>query len=250
MTHQRMARASYPMLEIAYAVLAQATPRQAPGNPATMKWLPAEVTLSLTWSMDKSALPPPAATSDEPVRPRVQLVDEAELVRGCQAGDRAAMHTFYVRYQRRVFVLIARILGAQEAEELTQDVFLRAFRAIGKFRGDAQLSTWMYRLAVNAALSHASRAGARAKRSVSDDELAALPAPSTGEVDPRLRLQLSEAMARLPPGYRAVLVLHDIEGLQHDEIAEILGCRIGTSKSQLHKARAHMRRLLAEVGVR
>jgi RNA polymerase sigma-70 factor, ECF subfamily len=173
--------------------------------------------------------------------------DDLRLVEGCRRGERPAMHALYERYRRRVFALIARICGAQEAEELTQDVFVRAFRGIEKFRGDAQLSTWMYRLAVNAALSYATRAGSRARRTVSDDELGGLPAQEAPATDPRLRERLANALERLPAGYRAVIVLHDVEGLQHDEIAEILGCRVGTSKSQLHKARAHMRKLLGDV---
>jgi RNA polymerase sigma-70 factor (ECF subfamily) len=174
--------------------------------------------------------------------------DEAVLVEACRRGERPALHALYERYRRRVFALIARIVGAQDAEELTQDVFLRAFRGLEKFRGDAQLSTWMYRLAVNAALSHATRAQARAKRNVSDEALEKMPAPDGIEQgDPRLRARLQEALVALPAGYRAVLVLHDVEGLQHDEIAQILGCRVGTSKSQLHKARAKMRDLLEGV---
>jgi RNA polymerase sigma-70 factor (ECF subfamily) len=177
--------------------------------------------------------------------------DETRLVEACRRGERPALHALYERYRRRVFALIARIVGAQDAEELTQDVFLRAFRGLAKFRGDSQLSTWMYRLAVNAALSHATRSQARARRNVSDDELAKMPATDgvdRDSCDPRLRERLADALAALPAGYRAVLVLHDVEGLQHDEIADILGCRVGTSKSQLHKARAKMRDLLREVG--
>jgi RNA polymerase sigma-70 factor (ECF subfamily) len=173
--------------------------------------------------------------------------DETRLIEGCKAGERPALHAFYEQYRRRVFALIARIVGAQDAEELTHDVFLRAFRGLAKFRGDAQLSTWMYRLAVNAALSHATRSQARSRRNVSDDELVQVAAPQDLTADPRLRARLSEALAELPTGYRAVLVLHDIEGLQHDEIADILGCRVGTSKSLLHKARARMRELLEGV---
>jgi RNA polymerase sigma-70 factor (ECF subfamily) len=173
--------------------------------------------------------------------------DEQALIDGCRRGERPAMHAFYERYRRRVFALIARICGHKDAEDLAQEVFLRAFRGLEKFRGDAQLSTWMYRLAVNAALSHATRAQARSRRTASDDELAEMAAPEPGaheSSDPRMRQRLSAALEALPAGYRAVLVLHDIEGLQHDEIARILGCRVGTSKSQLHKARARMRELL------
>ncbi len=178
-------------------------------------------------------------------------IDEATLVAACRRGERPAMHELYERYRRRVFALIARIVGAQDAEELTQDVFLRAFRGLEKFRGDSQLSTWMYRLAVNAALSHATRSQNRARRNVSEEELLQLPSPpGQGEpdfCDPRLRARLNEALGELPAGYRAVLVLHDVEGLQHDEIAVILGCRVGTSKSQLHKARAQMQKKLRDL---
>jgi RNA polymerase sigma-70 factor (ECF subfamily) len=170
--------------------------------------------------------------------------DEQALVDGCRRGERAALHAFYERYRRRVFSLIARIVGAQDAEELAQEVFLRAFKALPKFRGDAQLSTWMYRLAVNAALSHATRGQARARRDLGEDALLALPAEDAPATDPKLRARLERALVALPAGYRAVLVLHDVEGLQHEEIAQILGCRVGTSKSQLHKARAKMRELL------
>ncbi|MDB4968332.1 MAG: polymerase, sigma-24 subunit, subfamily [Myxococcales bacterium] len=172
------------------------------------------------------------------------LGEEQALVEACRRGEQAALHVFYERYRRRVFSLIARIVGAQDAEELAQEVFLRAFRGLEKFRGDAQLSTWMYRLAVNAALSHATRTQARQRRDLGEDALMALPAEDAPATDPRLRARLERALHALPAGYRAVLVLHDIEGLQHEEIAHILGCRVGTSKSQLHKARAKMRDLL------
>jgi RNA polymerase sigma-70 factor (ECF subfamily) len=171
--------------------------------------------------------------------------EEAALVSACRRGDRVALHTFYERYRRRVFSLIARIVGAQDAEELTQEVFLRAFRALDKFRGEAQLSTWMYRLAVNAALSYATRSQARRRRDLGEEALLTLPAEEAPASDPPLRGRVQVALAALPAGYRAVLVLHDVEGLQHEEIAEILGCRVGTSKSQLHKARARMREVLA-----
>jgi RNA polymerase sigma-70 factor (ECF subfamily) len=178
--------------------------------------------------------------------------DEVALVEACRRGERPALHALYERYRRRVFALIARIVGAQEAEELTQEVFLRAFRAIPKFRGDARLSTWMYRLAVNAALTHAARTLGRQKRVAPEEELHQLAAHEgpSDSADPKLRARLQRALDDLPAGYRAVLVLHDVEGLQHEEIAEVLGCRVGTSKSQLHKARAKMRELLGDVVVK
>jgi RNA polymerase sigma-70 factor (ECF subfamily) len=175
--------------------------------------------------------------------------EDAALVEACRRGERRALEIVYERHRRRVFSLTARIAGIEEAEELTQEVFSKAFRALPHFRGDAQLSTWLYRMAVNAALTYSTRIKARARRSVTDEELVALPADNRPEGDPRLRDRLTAALERLPAGYRAVLVLHDVEGLQHEEIAKILGCRVGTSKSQLHKARAKMRTLLEE-GVR
>jgi RNA polymerase sigma-70 factor (ECF subfamily) len=172
--------------------------------------------------------------------------DDARLVAGCRAGDRAAMRALYDRYQRRVFSLTARIAGAQEAEELTQEVFLKALRGLDKFRGEAQLGTWLYRMAVNAALSHVGRS--KDKKRAPEEALEHVAAPPTMvDGDPRMRAHLETALQELPAGYRAVIVLHDVEGLQHEEIAEVLGCRVGTSKSQLHKARAKMRELLSHM---
>jgi len=169
--------------------------------------------------------------------------DEVELVAACRRGEHAAMEMLYHRYKRRVFGLVTRIVGAQDAEEVAQDVFVRIFRGLAKFRGDSALSTWVYRLSVNAALSHVSR-NKKKRLQESEDQLAFVPAPRAPERDPGVAARLERALAQLPPGYRAVLVLHDIEGLSHEEVAGIIGCRVGTSKSQLHKARARMRDLL------
>jgi RNA polymerase sigma-70 factor (ECF subfamily) len=140
-----------------------------------------------------------------------------------------------------VFGLAHRIAGPNDAEEVAQEVFVRIFRGLARFRGDSALGTWIYRLSVNAALSHVSR---RPRTFESDDLLENLPAVAQTGRDPRLAVRLEHALRDLPHGYRAVLVLHDMEGLSHEECADILGCRVGTSKSQLHKARAKMRELL------
>jgi RNA polymerase sigma-70 factor (ECF subfamily) len=214
--------------------------------------------VSLALTKPLSITPPPSYMSESERLRRAHaetgdsvdpIAEERALVLACRRGERPAMHTLYERYRRRIFALIARIVGAQDAEELTQEVFLRAFRGLEKFRGDSQLSTWMYRLAVNAALSHATRNQNRARKNLPEEALDELPAPAPPPGDPQLRDRLQAALARLPGGYRAVLVLHDVEGLQHEEIAEVLGCRVGTSKSQLHKARAKMRELLATSGI-
>ncbi len=167
---------------------------------------------------------------------------EQEMVQACCAGDERAMEALYNAYKRRVFGVITRIVGVSDAPEVAQEAFLRIYRGLHKFRGDAALGTWIYRLAVNAALSHRSKRARR--RETSDEGLDRVPAPDIEFRDPRLAARLQRAMEQLPAGYRAVLVLHDIDGLSHEECAAILGCRVGTSKSQLHKARARMRQLL------
>jgi RNA polymerase sigma-70 factor (ECF subfamily) len=190
-------------------------------------------------------MPPEATVLAAAVRaePRPLLdADDARILEACRLGDRRAMEALYHRFKRRVFSLVARIAGAGDAEEVSQEVFVRIFRGLARFRGDSQLSTWIYRLAVNAALSHVER---RPRRAEGEEALAYIPAREAAPTDPYLAARLERALVALPPGYRAVLVLHDVEGLAHEEIAEILGCRVGTSKSQLHKARAKMRDLLA-----
>lgn len=174
--------------------------------------------------------------------PALDAADDATVVSAIQRGDARAMEVLYHRYKRRVYGLVYRIVGASDSDEVSQDVFVRIFRGLGSFRGDAQLSTWVYRLAVNAALSHVAKRARR--REVSDDALVELPAQLPRGRDPRLAESLERALAQLPAGYRAILVLHDVEGLSHEECSAILDCRVGTCKSQLHKARAKMRELL------
>ena len=174
-------------------------------------------------------------------RVRPAREEDAALVDAVRQGDRRAMEAVYHRFKRRVYGMVARIAGAQDAEEVSQEVFMRIYRGLLKFRGDSALDTWVYRLTVNAAVSHVSR---RPARTEGEEALAQVPVKEGPSRDPRLAARLEAALADLPAGYRAVMVLHDIEGLSHEEIAEILGCRVGTSKSQLHKARAKMRDLL------
>lgn len=187
----------------------------------------------------------PANRADRADHAKRGQVDEedARLLNACRLGDRRAMEALYHRFKRRVFSLSARIAGVQEAEEVSQEVFVRIFRGLPKFRGESALGTWIYRLAVNAALSHVSRRPVRAEGEEALEKVAAAEGPSR---DPRLQERLEAALEALPAGYRAVIVLHDVEGLSHEEIADILGCRVGTSKSQLHKARGKMRTLLGD----
>lgn len=173
-------------------------------------------------------------------------LDDQELVDACRRGEEQAMELLYHRYKRRVFGLVTRIVGPSDSEEVVQEVFVRIYRGLAKFRGDAQLSTWIYRLSVNAALSHVSK---RKRRPECEEWQDQEPAAAEPQRDSALSRRLEDAMQKLPVGYRAVLVLHDVEGLSHEECAKILGCRIGTSKSQLHKARARMRQILGTSGV-
>jgi RNA polymerase sigma-70 factor (ECF subfamily) len=176
--------------------------------------------------------------------------DEAALVDAVRRGAAGSREAIYHRYKRRVFALALRIVGAVDAEEVAQEAFIRVFRGLPKFRGDAALGTWIYRLAVNAALSHRSRR-ANAPATPGDDERGAerIHAVAPEARDLALRKQLERALASLPVGYRTVIVLHDVEGLEHEEVAAILGCHVGTSKSQLHKARARLREALAAQGI-
>lgn len=168
-------------------------------------------------------------------------LDDQELVDACRRGESQAMELLYHRFKRRVFGLVTRIVGPSDSEEVVQEVFVRIYRGLAKFRGDAQLSTWIYRLSVNAALSHVSK---RKRRPECEEWQDQEPSESQPLRDSALSRRLEDALESLPAGYRAVLVLHDVEGLSHEECAKILGCRIGTSKSQLHKARARMRQIL------
>src|SRR5213078_4528202 len=170
-------------------------------------------------------------------RPRVSasLSDDAQLIAACRRGEARAMEVLYHQFKRRVFGMAHRIVGPNDAEEVAQEVFVRVYRGLASFRGDSALSTWIYRLTVNAALSHLARRGRR--HEVGDEGLTELPAPAVIERDSALAARIETALTQLPAGYRAILVLHDVEGLSHEECAAILECRIGTCKSQLHKAR-------------
>jgi len=179
-------------------------------------------------------------------------LDDAELIAAIKRSDPGSREALYHRYKKRVYGLALRIVGPVDAEEVAQEAFIRIFRGLPKFRGDAALSTWIYRLAVNAALSHRSRrAGARLPTddNQNDKTIEAQPAAEPVQGDAVLRARLERALVRLPTGYRTVIVLHDVEGLEHEEIASILRCHVGTSKSQLHKARARLREILAADGI-
>jgi RNA polymerase sigma-70 factor (ECF subfamily) len=157
--------------------------------------------------------------------------------RAAARGDREAFERLYRGTVARVHGLARRLLGPPRADEATQEVYLRAWRALGSWRGEAQVTTWLHRLALNTLINLAARGELRVEPEALETHPAA---PST----PWQRLELEEAIEALPPGARAVFVLHDVEGLTHEELAAHLGCTVGTSKSQLHRARLLLRAAL------
>jgi RNA polymerase sigma-70 factor, ECF subfamily len=169
-------------------------------------------------------------------------MNEHEFIERARDGDGEAIRELYRRYSPRVYAVVRRLAGDDAlAEDWAQEAWVRAIRALPTFRGDSRFSTWIHRIAVNSAL-HGRRWRNRRTRDEVDMPVA-LPdgRPSDQAV---LRITLERALATLPDGMRQVLVLHDIEGYTHEEIATFLGVTAGTSKSQLFKARARMRRTL------
>ena len=167
----------------------------------------------------------------------------SDPVRLAQQGDQAAFGQLYRLHAGRVYALCLRMAGdAVEARRLTQDVFVRAWERLGLFRGESAFSSWLYRLAVNVVLADRRAAGRRLRRVALGGDAAPDAAAPGGWSEERLDLE--RAIAQLPPGARAVFVLHDIEGYAHEEIAAMTGIAAGTSKAQLHRARRLLRRAL------
>jgi RNA polymerase sigma-70 factor (ECF subfamily) len=181
-------------------------------------------------------------------------VSDTHLVERAQKGDRKAFEMLYVAHRRRVFNVCLRMIeDCGRAEELMQDTFVQVYRKLHTFRGQSAFTTWLHRISVNVVLMYIRQNRARAhevpiETNTEHDENNSL-RESLGADDQRLngavdRVTLQNAVGQLPPGYRLVFVLHDVEGYQHHEIAEMLGCTVGNTKSQLHKARLAIRRYL------
>lgn len=178
---------------------------------------------------------------------------DAELLRLAREGNEDAFAALYAAHRTKVYSICLRMTSnTAEAEDLTQTAFLQVFRKLESFRGDSALSTWLYRVAVNTVLMHFRKKGLR---QVSLDEPASretgAPKREQGKVDERLstsidRIMLTRAMKELPAGYRTIFLLHEVKGYEHHEIARLLRCSVGNSKSQLHKAKARMRELLGQ----
>jgi RNA polymerase sigma-70 factor (ECF subfamily) len=174
---------------------------------------------------------------------------ELDALSRAQGGDHQAFAELYSQHKRRIYSLCLRMVGnIAEAEDLTQEAFLQLHRKIGTFRGDSAFSTWLHRLVINVVLMHLRKKGLsvisldEAMEPTQDEG----PGRSFGSADLTLagtidRLALEHAIGDLPAGYRLIFVLHDIEGYEHNEIASMLDCSIGNSKSQLHKARLKLR---------
>jgi RNA polymerase sigma-70 factor (ECF subfamily) len=189
----------------------------------------------------------------KPLKPDAASLKEA--IRLAQQGDAAAFETIYQLHSRRVYALCLRMIGDPvEAEDLTQEAFLQLFRKIHTFRGESAFSSWLHRLTANIVLM---RFRKKRPAPISLEELTRTdekdrPALEIGAPDLRLaglfdRVNIHAALDQLPHGYKSMFLLHDVHGYEHKEIASMLGCSVGNSKSQLHKARKRLRELLHEV---
>jgi RNA polymerase sigma-70 factor (ECF subfamily) len=185
-------------------------------------------------------------------RPQRNKLVEPEAIERAKQGDAEAFEIQYNLHKRRVYSLCLRMTGnTASAEDLTQEAFLQLFRKISTFRGESAFSTWLHRMAVNVVLMQLRKKNLPVvpidETTEGEDEgtirkeLGAADSRLAGSID---RLHLQRAVDELPPGYRTIFVLHDVEGYEHNEIAAMIGCSIGNSKSQLHKARIKLRDLL------
>jgi RNA polymerase sigma-70 factor, ECF subfamily len=184
-------------------------------------------------------------------KPQGNKPSEAEAIERAKQGDAEAFEILYHLHKRRVYSLCLRMTAnTAAAEDLTQEAFLQLFRKIGTFRGESAFSTWLHRMAVNVVLMQLRKKGLPVvplEETIETEEESHKKEPGADDV--RLagsidRLQLENAIEDLPPGYRIVFLLHDVQGYEHNEIARMVGCSIGNSKSQLHKARMKLRELL------
>jgi RNA polymerase sigma-70 factor (ECF subfamily) len=189
-------------------------------------------------------------TGHPPTGPAGGRSAELDLVDRCRRGELGAFEELYRAHAGRLFSLAVRMLGnPADAEDQLQEIFLSAHRKLESFRGESALGTWLYRLGMNQILDHVRSRAARTGQMTDGLEDASLLADVSSRrlaqsaID---RIDLERALAELPEGCRAAFVLHDIEGLEHREVSEVLGIAEGTSKSQVHKARLRLRALLSQ----
>ena len=174
---------------------------------------------------------------------------DEELARLAAGGDAAAFEEIHGRYRRYVYNVALRLTGNEaDAEDLTQDSFVSVLRGVGGFRGESTFTTWLHRLVLNQVRMHFRRRRSRPEEQTSDGGRLERAPGAAGRAASRQvidRLAIEKAMRRLPPGYRAAFILHDVEGHEHEEVARLMGWKAGTSKSQLHRARVGLREMLA-----
>jgi len=192
-----------------------------------------------------------AIVNDKVAKPEkvdVTTLSDYDLTQASSKGDMVAFEEVYNRHHRRVYAICLRMLkNTNEAEDLTQDVFIQLHRKIGSFRGDSAFTTWLHRLTVNQVLMHFRKRTVKFEKTTEEGDtpvqvVRGSEKPNKMPVVDKIAIQ--NAIKQLPNGYRNVFILHDMEGFEHEEVARILGCSVGTSKSQLHKARLKLRKLL------
>ena len=189
-------------------------------------------------------------TGEDTAQIELPQASDLMLAQKSADGNMEAFEELYRRHSRRVYSLCLRMTAnVEKAEDLAQDVFVHLFRKIGSFRGQSAFTTWLHRVTVNQVLMHFRKRSTKTEQTTEDGETPVQIVKGTS--DPNAmpivdRIALDKAIAQLPPGYKSVFILHDIEGHEHTEIAKILGCSVGTSKSQLHKARMKLRGLLLQ----
>jgi RNA polymerase sigma-70 factor (ECF subfamily) len=178
----------------------------------------------------------------------VAKATDFELAQVASKGNMAAFEEIYRRHHRRVYSICLRMLqNASEAEDLTQDVFIQLYRKIGSFRGDSAFTTWLHRMTVNQVLMHFRKRTVKFEKTTEEGDTPEQIVSGTANPEKMRivdKIALENAIEQLPAGYKNVFVLHDVEGFEHEEVARILGCSVGTSKSQLHKARLKLQKLL------
>jgi RNA polymerase sigma-70 factor (ECF subfamily) len=177
-------------------------------------------------------------------------IKAADINSALKGEKMSGFDELYRKHYRRVYSICLRMTGnIAEAEDLTQEVFIQLHRKLGSFRGESAFTTWLHRLTVNQVLMHFRKRSVKSELTTDDGEIPDSIDPDT--INPEAmpivdRISIETAIAQLPPGYRTAFILHDVEGYEHEEIARILGCSPGTSKSQLHKARLKLRRLIQQ----
>jgi RNA polymerase sigma-70 factor (ECF subfamily) len=180
--------------------------------------------------------------------------DDLALVERCRQGDLGAFDEVYRAHSRKLYGLAVRMLGnPADAEDMLQEIFLAAHRKLDSFRGESALGTWLYRLAVNLCLDYLRSRTGRAIHmtdALADDPVLADASSHRLAERAVTKMDLERAIAQLPEGCRTAFVLHDVQGLEHQEVGEIMGIAEGTSKSQVHKARMRLRTLLSRAGSR